>query len=341
MAGRVRPRPDAGASRPTRTSRAPVPRDSCCRDERQVDRDTDDRRSVTGRGEASGRLHVAARERLGGAHLGGRRGGGLRTGRRADQARRDCRRRDAVRGAHCRGTPRVRRTRGGGRGRRGGPGRATRRDQRRGRRDRAADQRFARAHRGTRRHDGADREREACRGSCGQSSCLAGQPVRRIGAKDRRDRDGRCAKDGRNLPRAAKPTLSCASSSRGASSGAAESSGTARTRRPARRGSGSASTSRSRSSSPRSWPTRTLTACSTTWPRLRRAWSQPRPTTRAHCPPSELAARAAPRFAQVEIEPDPHVALARARQSSTGLILVTGSLYLLANLAKAEEQGVR
>ena len=58
-------------------------------------------------------------------------------------------------------------------------------------------------------------------------------------------------------------------------------------------------------------------------------------------PAEQLAARAAPRFAQVEIEPDPHVALARARQSSSGLILVTGSLYLLANLAKAEEQGVR
>jgi dihydrofolate synthase / folylpolyglutamate synthase len=55
----------------------------------------------------------------------------------------------------------------------------------------------------------------------------------------------------------------------------------------------------------------------------------------------QVAARAERRFAQVEIEPDPHVALARARQSSTGLILVTGSLYLLANLAKAEEQGVR
>ena len=58
-------------------------------------------------------------------------------------------------------------------------------------------------------------------------------------------------------------------------------------------------------------------------------------------PADQLAARAARRFAQVEIEPDPHAALAHARQSSTGLILVTGSLYLLANLAKAEEQGVR
>ncbi len=58
-------------------------------------------------------------------------------------------------------------------------------------------------------------------------------------------------------------------------------------------------------------------------------------------PADQLAARAAPHFPHVETEPDPHKALVRARQSSTGLILVTGSLYLLANLARAEEQGVR
>jgi dihydrofolate synthase/folylpolyglutamate synthase len=58
-------------------------------------------------------------------------------------------------------------------------------------------------------------------------------------------------------------------------------------------------------------------------------------------PAEQLATRAAPHFAHVEIEPDPHRALMHARQSSTGLILVTGSLYLLANLARAEEQGVR
>ena len=57
--------------------------------------------------------------------------------------------------------------------------------------------------------------------------------------------------------------------------------------------------------------------------------------------PAEQLAREPRRTSRVEIEPDPHRALARARQSSTGLILVTGSLYLLANLAKAEEQDVR
>ena len=57
-------------------------------------------------------------------------------------------------------------------------------------------------------------------------------------------------------------------------------------------------------------------------------------------PADQLAARAEPRFADVEVEPDPHRALTHARQSSTGLIVVTGSLYLLANLARAEEEGV-
>ena len=49
-------------------------------------------------------------------------------------------------------------------------------------------------------------------------------------------------------------------------------------------------------------------------------------------PAAELAARAAAHFQEVEAEPDSQRALERARESSTGLILVTGSLYLLANL---------
>ncbi len=50
----------------------------------------------------------------------------------------------------------------------------------------------------------------------------------------------------------------------------------------------------------------------------------------------ELAAKAASHFPHVETERDPHAALGRARES-TGLILVTGSLYLLADLYRAEE----
>jgi folylpolyglutamate synthase/dihydropteroate synthase len=47
----------------------------------------------------------------------------------------------------------------------------------------------------------------------------------------------------------------------------------------------------------------------------------------------ELAQAASAYFDQVEAEPDPRRALARARESTRGGILVTGSLYLLADLA--------
>jgi folylpolyglutamate synthase/dihydropteroate synthase len=47
----------------------------------------------------------------------------------------------------------------------------------------------------------------------------------------------------------------------------------------------------------------------------------------------ELARRAAGHFDHVLVEPDPTRALARARESTRGCILVTGSLYLLADLA--------
>jgi dihydrofolate synthase / folylpolyglutamate synthase len=47
----------------------------------------------------------------------------------------------------------------------------------------------------------------------------------------------------------------------------------------------------------------------------------------------DLAARARRHFRQVDTEPDPQRALARARESSRGGILVTGSLYLLADLS--------
>jgi dihydrofolate synthase / folylpolyglutamate synthase len=48
---------------------------------------------------------------------------------------------------------------------------------------------------------------------------------------------------------------------------------------------------------------------------------------------AELGGRAALHFAHVEVEPDPNRALDRARESTRGGILVTGSLYLLADLS--------
>ena len=55
-------------------------------------------------------------------------------------------------------------------------------------------------------------------------------------------------------------------------------------------------------------------------------------------PPGELAARAAPHFARVEPVDDPRQALERARHlaGEDGAILVTGSLYLLAELSASE-----
>jgi dihydrofolate synthase / folylpolyglutamate synthase len=50
-------------------------------------------------------------------------------------------------------------------------------------------------------------------------------------------------------------------------------------------------------------------------------------------PAEELAARATTHLRRVETEPTPELALARARESTGGGILVTGSLYLLADLS--------
>jgi dihydrofolate synthase/folylpolyglutamate synthase len=50
-------------------------------------------------------------------------------------------------------------------------------------------------------------------------------------------------------------------------------------------------------------------------------------------PAAELARRAGAHFQHVSTEPDPERALARARESTRGGILVTGSLYLLADLS--------
>jgi dihydrofolate synthase / folylpolyglutamate synthase len=50
-------------------------------------------------------------------------------------------------------------------------------------------------------------------------------------------------------------------------------------------------------------------------------------------PAADLASRAAQHFDRVETEPNPRRALARARESASGGILVTGSLYLLADLS--------
>jgi dihydrofolate synthase / folylpolyglutamate synthase len=56
-------------------------------------------------------------------------------------------------------------------------------------------------------------------------------------------------------------------------------------------------------------------------------------TSERALPASELARLAARHFQRVDTEPDPKQALTRARESTGGRILVTGSLYLLADLS--------
>ena len=53
-------------------------------------------------------------------------------------------------------------------------------------------------------------------------------------------------------------------------------------------------------------------------------------------PAEDLARLAEPYFAQIEIEPDPATALARARER--GRVLVTGSLYLIADLTRLDAE---
>ena len=57
-------------------------------------------------------------------------------------------------------------------------------------------------------------------------------------------------------------------------------------------------------------------------------------------PAAELAERAAGRFERIEVEPDPRRALRLGRSTTDGLVVVTGSLYLLADLANSKEDDV-
>jgi dihydrofolate synthase/folylpolyglutamate synthase len=56
--------------------------------------------------------------------------------------------------------------------------------------------------------------------------------------------------------------------------------------------------------------------------------------------PGDLADRARPHFGTVETISEPQAALARARQLGNP-VLVTGSLYLLADIYRAEEHETR
>ena len=220
-----------------------------------------------------------------------------------------------------------------GRGDRGGPRRTARRDERHRRARRPPHERRPRAHRGARRHARGDRAREARRRPAGRGRRPPRRGVRASRPGQRRARRRR-ARRGRRVPRPrrrARRRRAC----RGASRCAAARSGTARTR--PRRSTGCSSDSRSRaltSSSPRSSATRTQTGCSS---RLARAGSTLVATESSNdraLSAAELAELAAPHFDRVESVPEPHAARVRALElaGQDGRILVTGSLYLLADL---------
>ena len=78
--------------------------------------------------------------------------------------------------------------------------------------------------------------------------------------------------------------------------------------------------------------TRTPPRCSPSSPRWAARSSRRSPRIRAPCRPRSSRASPSRYFDVVEIEPDPAAALARAREH--GRVLVTGSLYLIADLSR-------
>ena len=249
--------------------------------------------------------------------------------------------RDAVRGADRR---RARRVRGGGRRRRrrrGGARRAARRDERARRAGRRADERLARAHRRARRHARGDRAREAGgRRGPARPSCSASRSGRRAHARAAPAR--RRASPATSRRAAAEAFLGRrARGRRGRRSCPAASSGVGddvsrRRPQPGRRrlAARRAPAPRLRASSPRSSPTRTPRRCCARSPRAGRTLVATASHSARALAGDELAARAEPFFERVETVADPAAALDRARELAgpTGAVLVTGSLYLLADL---------
>ena len=338
MAGGVRPRADARAPGRARRAAARLPRDPRGRHERQVDRDPAGGRLPAARGAERRRVHLAARGRLERADPGRRRGRRPRAGARARAAGRRACGRDPVRGADGRRAGRVRGRGRRGRGGRSRPRRPARRDQRPRGRGGRADERRARPHRRARRDARGDRrgeagrrrarlDRRARRARVGVTRARArrrpgrGQPTTSAGPRPRRSSGGRS--------RATSRPICPAASTRSATT-----SSPAPTTRPGSSGCSSGSRATTTWSSPRSSPTRTPRRC---WPRSRRAGDTLVATASRSAralPADELAARARPFFERVEPVADPAAALERGRElaGEQGAVLVTGSLYLLADL---------
>ena len=264
------------------------------------------------RGPLGRRDRLAARPLVGGADHGRRRGGRLRGGGRTRPSRGRGAGGDAVRDG-LRGRVRgVRGARGRRRRRRGGARRPARRDERPPLARRPAHERRARAHRRARRHARADRGREARRRPGGDGRSAAGRGVRAPRRPERRRR--RRPRGGRRLPRPRSRARG-----RGRAAGPARA---ARRRGPRRRPQRRRRRAGSSAQLDRDDYTvvasilrdkDALAMLSALATRGRRFVATESPNARA-LPAAELAHLASHHFPEVEIEPDPAAALARARE---------------------------
>ena len=199
---------------------------------------------------------------------------------------------------------------------------------------RPAHEHRARAHGGARHHANRDRGREARRGARGRDGDPARPGVRparscRRGEARWRSRGGRGVS--RNAPWNG---LSKRRSQDAWSFGRMERCVTVPT--PPMRSTGSSRGFQRRaatSSSRRSSPTRTSTGSSSGLPAPGACWSPPGRRTNAPCRPPRSPNGPAGGSRAVEAVDDPRAALGRARELG-GPVLVTGSLYLLADLSR-------
>ena len=290
------------------------------------------------------RLLLAACNKLARTDQGPRRRGRLRARRRRDPAPGGGCRCDPVRGPDRRRTAGVRRRRRRCRGRRGRPRRPLRRDERASHdAGRRAHECRARAQGGTRLHARGDRRGRSSRSCQPGSTVILGEAEWESLALARRP--GSCKLLQVATRAGGRGGLGVPGAGGGAGGGRAAGSARVPRRRDPRRRSHSGG---SAYIAPKLPPvgaivasvlrTRMSTAYSASCPGSRLRWLRRIVAPRV-APAEALARRAEAFFETVETAPDPTVAVARAHELGSP-VLVTGSLYLLADLSKREEQSV-
>ena len=325
-------------ARRARRSAGGLPGDPRRRDERQVDRDGHDRAAPALRG-ALGRLDdLAARRELERADPTRRGGGGLRGGGRPRQRGRRAPRSDAVRDRHRGCAHGVRRRGGRRRGRRGRTRRPPRRDERPPDAGRAPHQRRARAHGRTRRDARSRSRRRSSRSRRSSAIVVLSDHTYAHLVPERATRDRRSARRRGGVRRTSRSRPSRTSRCPVASSAATGRSETARTIPTVRatwwsRLDGDDYTI-VRVDPRRQGRRRDAPALCAARVALRRHRRPRRPVLSR--PTSSPSVRAR-HFEHVEVVDDPVAAVARAHELGEP-VLVTGSLYLLGDLAQAEHR---